>query len=351
MAETDKKVEQLLGEIAFEHAFDHIIITDANGKILYCNPAAEALTGYPKAEMIGKTPKLWGGFMGQEWYARFWNTIKVLKKPFVGEIVNQRKDGQKYTAEIRINPVVDVSVEVTHFVGIERDITLSKRIAEMKNEFLSLVSHQLRTPIGQLQAYTDNMLAGVTGEFTPEQQEYIEGMRRSTLRCSRLINNILNVSRLDRGLIKMDLQRVDLDAVIQPVIRQFEMECRRKGIAIIYQPGQVMAKADADKLVEVVSNLIDNALKHTDTGSITITLQSDQDKAKIAIADTGQGIPSEFIPSLFSKDKILPQGPKSNEGARLGLYLAKTFMDMQQGDISVNSAVDKGTTFTLTLPA
>jgi len=337
-------------KIAYENAFDHIIVTDAKGILLYMNPAAEKLTGYSQAEAVGQTPKLWGGQMKPEFYQHFWQVVSEEKQPYVGELINKNKAGQLYNAEIRVTPVFDPNGTVTHYIGIERDITQAKRIDQMKTDFLSLVSHQLRTPIGQLNAYMDNILSGIVGEFTPDQQEYMDGMKRSITRCRKLVNNMLNVSRIERGVIQTQLEDTDLEPIISNLIQEFQPDAAKKQLSLTYQPQSCLVHADADKLYEVISNIIDNAIKYTQAGGLTITTQVEDGQVVIKLADTGPGMAPELIDSLFHRDKILTQPPTANEGARLGMYLAKMFMQLQHGAIEVESSLGQGTTFILRLP-
>lgn len=147
-------------KLAVENSSNHIIITDVDGKILYANKAAEAVTGYSKNEMIGQRPSLWGNQMGQEYYKNFWHVIKNEKKTFVGEVNNKRKNGEQYIAAVSISPVLDEKGVIKFFVGIERDITKEKEIDRAKTEFVSIAAHQLRTPLAIIRWYGEMLLGG-----------------------------------------------------------------------------------------------------------------------------------------------------------------------------------------------
>jgi PAS domain S-box-containing protein len=151
--ETEKnKIESLAGDLekfklAVDNASDHIVITDPDGVILYANRAVEKITGYSHSEVIGNKPSLWGKQMPEEFYNNLWKTIKEEKTNFIGELNNRRKNGEIYVAEASISPILNSNNKVIFFVGIERDITLLKEISDAKTEFVSVASHQLRTPL------------------------------------------------------------------------------------------------------------------------------------------------------------------------------------------------------------
>ncbi|MBI2049059.1 MAG: PAS domain S-box protein [Parcubacteria group bacterium] len=143
---------------AVEGAAEHIIITDADGFILYANKAAETITGYSMKAMIGQRPSLWGGQMEKTFYEKMWKTIKIDKEVFHGEMHNKRKNGDLYTADLRISPILDNRGAVKFFVGIERDVTREREIDRLKNEFVSLASHQLQTPLTAIKWVVERLL-------------------------------------------------------------------------------------------------------------------------------------------------------------------------------------------------
>ena len=133
---------------AFDLLDDHVVITDSNGVILYANKAVERNTGYSPEETLGKNPgDLWGGDMPQEFYETMWRTIKTEKKPFVGEVHNTRKEGSRYWQEVHISPILDEKGNVRFFIGIEPTITDRKEKERFREEFVSMIGHQLRNPL------------------------------------------------------------------------------------------------------------------------------------------------------------------------------------------------------------
>ncbi|MEI6494844.1 MAG: PAS domain S-box protein, partial [bacterium] len=172
------KVSPDLFQRAVDNAFDHMIITDVDGTIIYANKAVEKITGYSLKEIIGAKPSLWGREMSVEFYQDLWRIIKVQKKSFVGEITNCRKSGERYIAELHIAPVLDDEGKVIMFIGIERDITKQKRIDQMKTDFVSFVSHELRTPLTVISFSTEMLLSDNVNSFDHKQAQLLQEIYR-----------------------------------------------------------------------------------------------------------------------------------------------------------------------------
>lgn len=339
-------------QMAVEGASEHIMFTDADGVILYANTAAEKITGYLKDEMIGERPSLWGNKMSKEFYVKMWKTIKEDKKFFSGEVKNKRKNGEEYIAELRISPILDEENNVKFFVGIERDITERKRIEQMKSDFVSLVSHQLKTPVAQMRGYVDNMLSGLAGELTDKQRQYLLDMEEISLRNYRLISNLLNISQIERGIISMNIQPVNASEIVDIVVKEYREIAENKGLALNFNKpvNNIIINADKDKTVEVLNNIVNNAIKSTDKGSIIITIKSDNKYGIVEVKDTGNGMSKDTIGHLFEKREAFKGTPTAGGGSGLGLYIAKSFIKQQHGNIEATSIIDKGSVFTIRIP-
>lgn len=261
-------------KLAVEEASDHVIITDVDGKILYANNAAERITGYSREEMAGKTPRLWGGRMEKDFYANFWKTIKTEKQPFFGEINNRRKNGELYVAEIHIAPVVS-NGNIRFFVGIERDITKEKQIDRAKTEFVSLASHQLRTPLTAINWYAEMLLGGDVGPLGPKQKEYLDEIYGSGLRMVRLVNALLNVSRIDLGTFAIAPVQTDISAIAHEVIKESAplVTSRREHVIEDFDESIGPLDVDPDLMTIIFQNFFTNAAKYTpEEGTITVSI-------------------------------------------------------------------------------
>jgi two-component system sensor histidine kinase ChiS len=157
---------------------------------------------------------------------------------------------------------------------------------------------------------------------------------------------------IERGVLTVDLQPVQLRDIVELALKDYAADIRDKGLALNLEEtaADIVVIADEGKLVEALRNIIHNALKFTDNGSITIRTGSEGEYGTIEVTDTGRGMSDRELETLFVKEKVLSGGPKAGEGATLGLYIARGFMERQHGDITVTSAVGKGSTFTLKVP-
>jgi PAS domain S-box-containing protein len=339
-------------QMAVEGTSEHIMFTDADGSILYANKAAEMITGFSRNEMIGNSSSMLRSNIEKESFPEFWETIKQKKGLFIGEINNKTKSGSEYTSELRISPIIDKTENVRFFVFVERDITEKKRIENMKSDFVSIVSHQLKTPIAQMRGYIDNMLSGISGELTEKQSQYLLEMEQVSARYFRLISDLLNISMIERGIISMTIEPFPIREIIYDVIKEHQALAESKGISIEFnQPNNsIVVDADKDRVREVLNNVIRNAIKFTNEGSITFTIKSDDKFGIVEVADTGIGIPEDLQSQLFKKRQVFSGAPVAGASVRLGLYIAKCFMKEQQGDIRAFSAENKGSTFIVNIP-
>src|SRR3990167_8617755 len=183
-----KEIQHL--RAGFDLLHDHVIITDESANILYANKAMEQATGFLIKDVIGKNPgDLWGGRMSKEFYKRMWDTIKVKKQPFVGEVRNVRKDGTEYWQELHISPILGVNGEVKFFIGIEPRITDRKKKEEFRREFLSAIGHQLEDPLAAIM-WTLEWLSQ-NGEITKEQRDVLIRLYKDNPDLTRLVADLL----------------------------------------------------------------------------------------------------------------------------------------------------------------
>jgi PAS domain S-box-containing protein len=349
--ETSEKEKRDMYRLAVENAAEHIIITDPDAKIIYANPAATEITGYSREEMVGQTPALWGNNMPKEFYAKMWDTIKNKKKTFSGELNNKKKNGLPYIASLRITPILDDKKNVKYFIGLERDITKEKQIEQMKDDFVNIAAHDLRTPATAVKGFLSMVLEGDAGKVTDPVREMINDAYQGNERLIELINNFLNVSRIERGKIKVIPKPNSIVDIVKAAIQNLEHAAQDKGLYLKYEPQSDLPKvmADSDRTVEVISNLVGNALKFTEKGGITITHELKDNMLITNITDTGPGIAKDVLPELFQKFRRA--GTKSNTpGLGLGLYISKLIIVQSHGEIWVKSEEGSGSTFSFSLP-
>ena len=345
-------------KLAVDNASDHIVITDAEGKILYANKGVEKITGFGVKEILGHkagSKENWGGQMPIGVYKNLWQTIKEKKKVFVGNLNNRRKNGEKYEVIASISPVLDAENKVIFFVGIERDVTKEKQIDKAKTEFVSLASHQLRTPLSAINWYAEMLLAGDAGKINKKQKEYLDEIYHGNQRMVELVNALLNVSRLELGTFAIEPSEVNLVALADSVLNELAVQINEKNQQVDKKYDKKLpTKYGADeKLLRIVfQNLLSNAVKYTPAkGKISLSVWLEKGKIRIEVKDTGLGIPKtqqdHIFEKLFRADNVRAS---DTEGTGLGLYIVKAIIDAVGGKIGFNSTENKGTTFLVELP-
>jgi PAS domain S-box-containing protein len=346
-----------------ENAADLIITTALDDRILTWNRGAEVLFGYRKDEVIGKHLSI---LLPPE---RFHELEEMRAKVEISgalrdiEVRSKRKDGVMIYLSLSVSPIRDVEGKIVGFLRVAKDVTEKKRyerrlkeLDKMKSDFVSNVSHELRTPLTSIKGSVDNMLDGLTGLLNEKQVRYLSRIKSNTDRLSRLINDLLDLSRIEAGRVEVRPATLPLTALAEEVTEHLKHLAAGKLIRVeVLSPDpEVTVWADRDKVTQVLVNLIGNAVKFTpQDGKVTVALEkSGTDYIRISVADTGPGILPEEKSKIFSKfyqvANIDKQKPK---GSGLGLAISKALVEMHGGKIWVESEVGKGSTFHFTLPA
>jgi len=233
------------------------------------------------------------------------------------------------------------------------DITRLKELDEMKNVFVSNVSHEFRTPIAAMQGYLENLRDGIYGPVTSEQKETMAAMLKTIKRVSRLTRDMLDISKIEAGRLELDHQDVDLAKVVREAAKTFEIEASKKRIKLILQipVKPVHFWGDEDRIPQVFVNLISNAIKYTPAGqTVTIRVHEEpQDGAiRVEVEDTGKGIPADQRETIF--DKFTRIKAEKEEGTGLGLPIAKDLVMLHGGNIWVEPVSPSGSRFVVILP-
>ncbi|MBI5123609.1 GAF domain-containing sensor histidine kinase [Candidatus Roizmanbacteria bacterium] len=231
-----------------------------------------------------------------------------------------------------------------------------KQLDKLKDEFVSVASHELRTPMTAVKSYLWMTLDGRGGELTEKQKFYLERAYTSVDRLIRLVNDMLNVSRIDSGRIDVILKAVDLKQLVREVFEEVMPKAKELRLDLVMNPDQVVpqALADADKIKEVLFNLIGNSLKFTpQNGSITVSFAQKGNMLETTVADTGTGIEAADIPKLFTKFSMIANSYMADrpiQGTGLGLYISKSIVELHGGKIwAISAGSGKGTQFTFSL--
>ncbi len=344
-------------KLALSHASDHVIMTNPEGIIIYANQAVEKNTGYEIKQVIGKnitSDSLWSCSKQATSYYEIWQQVITQKKPYFGEKNNCTKQGKEYIVELQVTPILDNEEEIQFLVAVERDITRSKEVDRMKTEFISLASHQLRTPLSAIKWFLEILLSGDAGKLQPDQMEVVKNIDQSNQRMIDLVNSLLNISRIESGRIKITPKLASLKKVMNQVMKELEPAAQRKGILVSLKSRSIAPrmKIDPKLLYEVYKNLLSNAIKYTQKkGKIEITLSKQKDTITCKVKDNGLGIPHEEQARIFEKffrGSNVTQN--ETEGTGLGLYLSRIIADTIGGKIWFESEQNNGSTFWFSFP-
>lgn len=354
-------------KLAVDNVSDQIVITDKEGIVIYGNKAVREITGFDPLEAIGKKAGLlWKVPMSKEYYSNLWDIIKIQKKTFTGEIQNKRKNGELYTAIISISSVLNKDGEIVYFVAIEKDITKEKEIDKAKTEFVSLASHQLRTPLSAINWYTEMLLAGDAGDINEEQRKYLNEVSNGNKRMVDLVEDLLNVSRLDMGTFIGSIKDINILDLLKSVILEIKPQIVEKKLMIqenLDENIQIF-KADEKLFRMIYQNLLSNAVKYTQPeGFVKISLfkvnkneiidgvKMYEDSLIFSVSDSGMGIPKEQQDKIFLKLFRADNAKESEtEGTGLGLYVIKSIVDQSGGQVWFKSEINTGTTFYVSFP-
>ena len=228
-----------------------------------------------------------------------------------------------------------------------------KALDELKSQFFANVSHEVRTPLTSIISPVQSMYQGDAGEFTPTQRALIGQVYRNSLRLLDMINQMLDFSRFEARKMQLRLSQVDLDELAQEIASVFEELTDRKGLELRCAiEGQIpTVYLDRDKIERILTNLVRNAIKFTDEGSITIRTRTEESAVVLEVEDTGIGIPQEHLPHIFERFRQVDgSSTRRYEGTGIGLAIVKEAVELLQGTVSVSSEVRKGTRFTINLP-
>lgn len=225
--------------------------------------------------------------------------------------------------------------------------------SKLKSNFLSNMSHELRTPLNSVIALTGVLFERLKGKISNEEYSYLEIIGKNGRNLLRLINDILDISRIESGKVELEINTFNTNTLMTEIVSMFAVQAKEKGIELNYikPKADIYMQSDYDKCIHIVQNLVSNAVKFTEKGSVTIEVKSTYTDVEIVIKDTGIGIEEKNLISIFEEFKQAETGTSRRFGGTgLGLSIANKFTSMLDGNIKVTSLIDEGTTFTLTLP-
>ncbi|MCY0877079.1 MAG: ATP-binding protein [Firmicutes bacterium] len=324
---------------------DAVIATDTEGQITLLNPAAKQRIQHNRALSNDETSSI---VLPQE-------LVQLQKDTLEARQATTREfEWNRHTLIAHMTPLYapnDPSV-LRGTLAVVRDVTDERKLDRLRKDFVTNVSHELRTPLAMLQGYAEALLDDF-GDDPEQRMEFIQIIHDESLRMRRLVNELLDLAQLESGHFSMQLDDLDIVALARRVVRKFQglaME-RDVSLSVHTDRDEITIQGDNDRLEQVLTNLVDNALRHTFTGGVTMQLATGAEHAIVRVIDTGEGIAQEDLPFVFERFyKADKARTRARGGTGIGLAIARGLIRAHDGEIVVQSERNVGTVFTILLP-
>jgi PAS domain S-box-containing protein len=332
-----------------------VFAVDSQGRLILLNQRAEDWTGIRAEQAIHKPHRevlRFEKLNREDFVERAMKSQQDVQEN--GDAVLIRPDGSRMSVSILASPVRHENA-VRGCIVVFRDTTEQRALYQMKTDFVSIASHQLRTPLTGLRWYASTLADGNAGPLNPKQQELLSEIERCIVQMVALVDDLLDVARLDQGTLKLDRVPLALADLVAGVVHRLEPKAQKYRVSLIMDEGvrsTPLVHADQARLSEVLFNLVDNAIRYTpELGSVRIMARQEGREVVIAVSDTGVGIPESERSKLFNKFSRIENPLSGRErGTGLGLYFAKGVVEKHGGRIWVQSVTGNGSTFFVSLP-
>jgi len=346
MGEEKKQTEEVVHSMA-----EGVIMVNKKGEIMLMNPAAEKLLGVKKGEKVGKSIL---SDLKEEQLVSFVQEPTETGKNKEVVIKSQNDDVKKVL--MASNAVIESEDGKTvGFVSVISDVTKQKELENLKNEFLANVSHDLRTPITCIRGALQILSDPAASQLTPTQDKFVKLAMSNIERLSRLINDLLDITKLESKKFTIKPAPFRVDELVQSLAAEFGAWSKSKNIKVVAEvEGPLEIEADKDRVSQVLSNLIGNAMKFTPSGGTVAVcgkLSPDRTRVEVGVRDTGPGIAKADFQKLFQKfSRVESKAIQGISGTGLGLSIAKEIVELHGGRIWVDSEEGKGSYFAFELP-
>lgn len=337
---------------------DGLLFFNKENNLSLINPQAEEFLKVESKEVVGKT------ILELKKITRFFLLINLLKEFFTIKTIKNKRIKEIFRKELKLEEKLILEVSTVPILRKEKklgilvilhNITREKLIEKMKTEFVSIAAHQLRTPLSAIKWTLKMLLDEDLGKINQQQKDFIEKTYISNERMIALINDLLNITRIEEGKFLYKATLTQIENIVQLVINSNKERIKKKKIIFEFKiPKQKLPKVlvDIEKINLAIQNLLDNAIRYTPIGGkMTISINNDKKKIEFSIKDTGMGIPKNQQKRVFTKFFRASNVIKTDtEGSGLGLFIAKNIIESHNGKIWFESEQEKGTTFHFTLP-
>lgn len=375
IAEREKgDIERLKYTNVLNQSPESIIITDSKANIEYVNRRFTEITGYEKDEVLTKNPNILQSHkVDNQLYVDMWTAISS-GKVWKGELINKRKSGELYWERKTISPVVNEFGRLINYISFGEDITSQKKIEQeliaakgkaeesdkLKTAFIQNISHEIRTPMNSLLGFVQLLQQpDFESKFRKElifKNEFIDVINQCSERLLNTVNDIMEISKIESGVKNLLISKVNIHEIIQQNIISFKTLAFKKGLDLRLSERFLTGKSaniqtDRTKLGNILANLIENALKFTETGSIEIGNYLDENSVVFFVKDTGIGISETHKELIFDRfTQVDLRLTRRQEGTGLGLAIVKGYLEALKGRVWINSEVGKGSTFYFSIP-
>ncbi len=343
-----------------------VMITDPQGSIEYVNRKFSMLTGFSREEVIGRNPRLLkSGVQQPEVYTNLWRTIAGGSE-WRGELCNRKKNGELYWELAAISAIHDADGAITHYLAIKEDITERKNMEGLlwqakataeaanraKSRFLADMSHELRTPLNSILGFSQLLELQGGESLTAKQREYLRWIRDGGEHLLNMVNDVLDLSKVEAGKVDLEKSPFDPSALIRRVLTTVRSLAAKKHLRVEISLPEERSLLDADevRIKQVLYNLLSNAIKFTEREKrIGVDAKAEDGELSITVWDEGIGIPAGDLARIFDP-YVQSRLARRGEGTGLGLAIVKSLVELHGGSVSVTSEVGKGSRFTVRLP-
>jgi PAS domain S-box-containing protein len=333
---------------------DAVVVVDADGRVAFANRAAERLARAGRDELAGRplddaVPLRDGA--GNPWWTC---TEKLRRLPGVRrvparELALDPGDGPPTPVDLTATFLRDGDGRVVQAVCVLRDASARHRVDSQRGELISTLSHELRSPLTSVKGFTSTLLHRWERFSDDQKKEMLATVNMDADRVTRLIRELLDVSRIDAGKLELRRKEFDLPAMAAGILGRFELQHDRHRFQVSFPDGFPRVYADPDKVEQVLTNLVENAVKYSEGGTVTVTGSVTDHVVEVAVGDEGVGIPADQLPLIFTKFyRRAGQGAPSGTG--LGLFIARGLVEAHGGRIWADSAPGRGTALRFRLP-
>ena len=332
---------------------DGIFVVSADRTLLSWNPAMERITGIPKEAAIGRQcDEVLGLDVVDGGSGGMVPVTVLLEERGAHDLLVTRSDGSERWIRYTSNPMPSREADGAAFVIVARDVTRELETDQLKNDFVATVSHELRSPLTPLKGFVRALREGLVEDSPESRHEYYDIMWRAVERLERLINDLLDVSRVEAGKVDLESTAFDVVELIRACDRQIRSESQGRRVDMDDPDGSVIVFADPFRVDQVVTNLLSNAFKYSSPDSpVRVTVTAEADRACIAVHNEGEGIAFDDQPRVFDRFFRTESGLRREVGGvGLGLFICKRLVEVMGGEIAVESSPGRGCTFSFWLP-